>query len=297
MTDELPLLGLFQKDQFVGGGAFEGLAFLFHLAQDAADAGMRVLAVVDRVLGALLDGEVHVEFHLGTGFSRVEEEAGRVDGDVVEEVDEGDGVAGPLRDLDRFAVGGQLDELHEDHVQFIATDAEGFQGTLHAGDMAVVVGAPDVDGLFEAADDQLVAVVRDVRREVGRVAVGADEDVILELELVDVLLALPRLLQDVRLDFDVLVPEGAVLFVGQALLRQFVDGLHDLAALVERALIEPGVVFDTVLVHGGLHAGDVLRQGVVDEGLAAFLFGGVLILLARFGDERFRQFDDVLPVV
>ena len=67
--------------------------------------------------------------------------------------------------------------------------------------MTVVVGAPDVDGLVETADDQLVAVVRDVRREVGRVAVGADEDVIFEFELVDVLLRLARLLQsEVSLD-------------------------------------------------------------------------------------------------
>ena len=61
---------------------------------------------------------------------------------------------------------------------------------LQAGHMAVVVGAPDVDGLVKAADLQLVAVVGDVGGEVGVEAVGAAEHVVLQVQLVHLLLAL-----------------------------------------------------------------------------------------------------------
>ena len=49
---------------------------------------------------------------------------------------------------------------------------------LQRGDVAVVVGAPDVDEQVEAAGE-LVAVVGDVGQQVGGLAVGLDEHAVL----------------------------------------------------------------------------------------------------------------------
>ena len=56
--------------------------------------------------------------------------------------------------------------------------------------MAVVVGAPDVYDLVKAALLELIAVIRDIGGKVGIEAVCAAQDVVLELELFDILLAL-----------------------------------------------------------------------------------------------------------
>ena len=79
--------------------------------------------------------------------------------------------------------------------------------------MAVVVGAPDVDDLIEAADLELVAVVGDVAGEIGVEAVGAAQHVVLQTELVDVLVLLALLAVLVAHDLRGLDPERAVLFL------------------------------------------------------------------------------------
>ena len=56
--------------------------------------------------------------------------------------------------------------------------------------MAMVVRAPDVDGLVKAPDRQLVAVVGDVGGKVGVKAVGPAEHVVLQVQLVHLLLGL-----------------------------------------------------------------------------------------------------------
>ena len=99
--------------------------------------------------------------------------------------------------------------------------------------MAVVVGAPYVDEGGEAAV-KLVLVVGDVRREIGRVAVLADKNVVLELEVVDVFLCLALTQKLLCEDFLVLVPNRAVELVGQTLGGQLVNDSLDSAALVER---------------------------------------------------------------
>ena len=45
-------------------------------------------------------------------------------------------------------------------------------------DVAMVVGAPDVDDEVEAAADELVPVVGDIAGVVGRAPIGADDDVV-----------------------------------------------------------------------------------------------------------------------
>ena len=77
--------------------------------------------------------------------------------------------------------------------RFVAVEPQRVQRALEPGDVAVVVGAPDVDDPVKAADGELVAVIGDVGGKVGVEAVGAAQHVVLQVELFDVLLALARL--------------------------------------------------------------------------------------------------------
>ena len=66
-------------------------------------------------------------------------------------------------------------------VQPRRVDVHGRQRRLQPRNVALMVGAPDVDHAVEAAHEELVVVVGDVRREVGGVAGRAHEDVVLVL--------------------------------------------------------------------------------------------------------------------
>ena len=80
--------------------------------------------------------------------------------------------------------------------------------------MAVVVGAPDVYDLVKAALFKFVAVIRNVGGKIGVEAVCAAQDIVLQLKLGDILLALsggaelvPEYLRGVQ-------PQRAVLLIG-----------------------------------------------------------------------------------
>ena len=86
------------------------------VAEDPGDPRVRVLHVVDGVLGALLRGEVDVDLDRLVGAAVDEEPAGRVDADLVDQLVEEHDVAGALRHLRRLAAAGQVDELVEQHL-------------------------------------------------------------------------------------------------------------------------------------------------------------------------------------
>ena len=71
-----------------------------------------------------------------------------------------------------------VDEAHQQRLEALGVGAERLDRGPDPGHVAVVVGAEDVDQAVEAAL-QLVPVVGDVRRQVGRLAVGADQDPVL----------------------------------------------------------------------------------------------------------------------
>ena len=133
--------------------------------------------------------------------------------------------------------------------------------------MAVVVGAPDVDGLVKAAHGQLVVVVGNVGGKVGRDAVGAHQHLVLGLLLAAVIgLALVHnaVLGGV---LGAAVHDGAVLgLVAGAGLQQLVHHGLDRAGVVQVALMEPDIVLDAVLAEVALQTGDVLGQGIGHNG-------------------------------
>ena len=139
---------------------------------------MAVLNVVDGVFGGLFGGEFEVEVHLGAGGPGQEEIAAGVGSDFVDEFLEGDEVAATLGGLDEFVATFEGDHLGDDDLESVGVDAHGADGGLEAGDVTLVVGAPDVDDGIVGAAEELVVVVGDVGGEVGGGAAGADDDVV-----------------------------------------------------------------------------------------------------------------------
>ena len=163
--------------------------------------------------------------------------------------------------------------------------------------MAVVVGAPDVNDLIEAADLELVAVVGDVAGEIGVEAVGAAQHVVLQAELVDVLVLLALLAVLVAHDLRGLDPERAVLFVGPAEVGELFRRVGDKAGLVQGGLEEPFVELDAVALKVALHLGDVAVEAEARHIGVALRLGLVQIALAVLGVERLRKLLDVVAVV
>ena len=259
-----------------GGGAFE----------HGGEAGVRVLDVVDGVFVRLFQGKVEVELHLRGGGAQQEEEAGGVGPHLLDELVERDDVARALGDAHGAFAPPQRDQLVEEHVQPLAAPGDGLRGHFHAGDVAVVVRAPDVDDEVEAAALEFVVVVGDVAGEVGGAPVGAHDDVVLVLA-----------------EVGGGEPEGA-LALGQpsALAQARQRGVPGGGApvgrrRVERAFAEPAVIAHAERFQRGADAGDHEGDAELAQGEGAgFARAGeeaVALALAHL----FGQFGHVLAAV
>ena len=258
---------------------------------------MGVLDIVDRVLTVLADGEVEVEFHRGfrTG---VEEVACGVHRNLIQQICQRDGFTGALGHPLGLPVAHELDQLHEDDVQAVlAVEVQRVHCTLETGNVSVVIGAPDVDGLVEAANLQLVAVIGDVRGKIGVKPVGAAQHVVLQIQLGDGFLALAFGEQLAAEDFGGAQPEGAVLLIGKAHLGQTVDRGLDETALVKLGFQEPAVVLHAVAAEVFLHLRDVALKAEFRHGGMTLRFRLGEPLVAFLGMERLCQFFDILAVV
>ena len=131
---------------------------------------MRVLDVVDGVLLRLLGRQVDVDLDRLVVAPGDEVPAGGVDADLLDELLEEDDVAAALRHPLRLPVLDDGDELVDEHLHAVGVEAEQPGRGLQPLDVAVVIGAEDVDGAVEAARE-LVEHVRDVGRVVEVAAV------------------------------------------------------------------------------------------------------------------------------
>ena len=165
-----------------------------------------------------------------------------------------------------------MHELHDEDLEPVGIGAERRDRGLHPADVAVMVGPEDVDEPVVAAG-QLLRVVRDVRREVRRVAAGTLEDAVLVVARVG--RAQPQ-----RALGPVEVAVGLELLVGD------LDRVG--LALVQRVLREPVVERDPV----GLHRRAVALQQERDALLGELV--GVGVGRAR---DLPGQLLDVLPLV
>ena len=176
--DQLDLLGSAEQAELLVGAGARLHAVRLKVAQNGADARVGVLDVVDGVLAVLLDRKVEVKVHLGGRLACVEDEARAVDGHLVQQIAELDRLTGTLRHGDDLSVADELDQLHQQDIELVAVVADGVHRALEAHDMTVMVGAPDVDQLLEAAVE-FILVIGDIGGEVGGVAVAADQHIVL----------------------------------------------------------------------------------------------------------------------
>ena len=123
-----------------------------------------------------------------------------------------------------------------------------------------MVSAPHVDDLVEAANGKFIAVIGDVGGKIGVEAVGPAQHVVLQLQAVNLLLALALGAQGVGQNPGGGQPQGAVLLVGVAPVGEGLHGVGHIAAVVEGGLEEPLVVPDAVALQVGFHLGDVAVQ-------------------------------------
>ena len=196
------------------------VALLLQLAQHAADARVRVLHVVDRIVVALRARQVDVEDELRIGLRATQEAAHRVAADLLDQIAQRDVAAGALGELHFLAAAHDRDHLVQ-HVVRIAlrdADVERLQAGAHARERAVVIGA-------ELGDRALVAalplgdVIGDVRHEVRVRAVGLAHHAVL-----------------VVAEVGRAQPQRAAFLVGVAAGDQLAHGLLDLAVGVQRRL-------------------------------------------------------------
>ena len=280
VADQVQLGRLGQQGQ-VGGAHIGGDAVLGQGLQDGLDAGVGVLDIVHRILAVGAHGQAQVKLDGRGGGAGIEEEAGGVHAHLVQQVVEGDGVAGALGHTDGLAVPHELHQLHQHDLQPVgAVQAQGVQGAFQPGHMAVVVGAPDVDDPVKAPDGELVAVVGDIGGEVGVEAVGPAEDIVLQVQLLHVGGLLPGFQEVLPQDVRRPEPEGPVLLIGPAPVREELDGLGHIAALMEGGLVEPGVVADLVAGQVTLHLGEVHGKAEPGQLLLALGLADVQQLLS-----------------
>ena len=208
----------------VAGGLVERPALLRELAEQRADAGVRVLHVVDGVVVGVRAREVEVEVEVLVVAAHHVEEARRVGAHFLPQLAQGHELAGAGRHLHLLALLEQHRELHQLDLQPRRIQAEPLRGGLQARDVAVVVGAEDVDRALEAAVE-LVQQVGDVGREVGGHAVLAHHHAVLLVA-----------------EGGGLEPQRAVALRHVALGLQRVDRLRHRPGGGQRALAEPVVV-------------------------------------------------------
>ena len=99
--------------------------------------------------------QLDVEVDARRGRARGEEPARGVDAHLGEQLVERHELAGALGHRHLDAVAHEAHPGDEQHVGRVAIEAQRLGGVLEPGDGAVVVGAPDVDQLVEAAAELL----------------------------------------------------------------------------------------------------------------------------------------------
>ena len=277
LLDKLTLICAGQHGQVGLAGIRQRNAALLCVLEHGADTRVRVLHIVQRVIGILLDSKVKVELHLGLSGAAVEEETRCIDRNLVEQVGQRQALAGTLGHADNLAALHHANKLHEHDLQTVrAVQTECIQSALQTLYMAVMVSAPDIDNTVKAALLKLVAMVSDIGRKVGIKTVCTAQNVVL-----------------VAAEVGRTEPQCAVLgLVGCALGGQHVDGLLNVAALVQSGLTEPYVVVDLVTLEVALHAGNVGRQTVALDNGKALLRGlfeqAVAVLLYQIMRQRFN---------
>ena len=153
-------------------GVVRQAAFL-KLSLDAGDAGMGVLDVVHGVVVRARLRQFQIEIQMLVVAAHDVEQPRGVVAHFAAQIAQGDEFPGARRHLRLLAAAKQRHELHQPHLEAVGRTAERSQAGPQSGDIAVVVGTPDIQEMFEPAL-ALVEDERDVGGEIGLDAVVAD---------------------------------------------------------------------------------------------------------------------------
>ena len=156
--------------------------------------------------------------------------------------------------------------------------AECLHRRLDARDVAVMIRAPDIDDTAEPAL-VLIMVVGDIRGEVRRHAVIADDHAIL-------VIAIGRGFQ----------PKGAVFLIDIAVILQDLHGFFDRVRM-QRALAEPVVERHIELLEVFLEDRELLMIGEILEDIQALLLIHLQVFVAILVDDTLRRDFDILAMV
>ena len=296
LLDELPLLRGGQQRR-IRRPVLRPVSLGGERRNQGADPRMGILHIIHRVFAVLPHREVQVKLDRGLG-PRVEEIARRVNRHFIQQVGQRNRLPRALGHGDGLSVPHQLDQLHQHDVEAVlSVQIQRVHRALQPGDVPVVIGAPDVDGLVKAPNLQLVAVVGDIRGKIGIEAVAAAQHVVLQVQLGNGLFALPFGQHLASQNFGRTQPERSVLLVGKAQLCQPVDGLFDEAALVQLRFKEPAVILHAVAQQVRFHPGDVPLQAEVGHGGVPLTHRLREPAVSLFLQEGLCQLDDVLAVI
>ncbi len=208
------------------------------LARDRADAGVRVLHVIDRVVARLAGGDGEVELQRAVVAPGEEREAGGVAANLLQQLLHQHELATALGHAHRLAVAQECHQLDQEHLERVGRVPERLHGRAHAPDVAVVVGTEQVDQAIGGGELHVV-VIGDVHPEVGRLATAPPQHAVL---VVGGLVA----------DLGRAKPQRAVLLVREPARRQLIEHPGRQAAVTDVALLgRPHVELDAVL---GQHA-------------------------------------------
>ena len=104
MTDQFQFLGLCQKCQVCMVALFQRQTLFCHCTQQAANSGVCVLYIINRILRGLFHSQIQVKFEVGICLSGVEKEPCRIQRNFIQQCHQCDRLAAALGQLDNFAV-------------------------------------------------------------------------------------------------------------------------------------------------------------------------------------------------
>ena len=149
--------------------------------EDVRGADRGVLRVIDGILLRALLGEVEIEVHVRIKRLLKKEPARSVQPHLLDKLFERHEDALALGHLELLAALHEPHRLHRQHLHASGVESERLERALETGPVAVVVRTEDIYARVEFPRYEPVAVVRDVRKHIGRRAVAPHEDTVLRI--------------------------------------------------------------------------------------------------------------------
>ena len=291
LPNQVQLLRVLQQREIWVLGAADAVPL--QVPQNALNAGVGVLHIINRVFVVLANGQTQVKFQMGVGGPRIEEIPSGVARNFIQQVGQGDRLACPLAHADGLAVPHQPHQLHQHDFQPVGSvQPQDIQSGFQPSHMAVMVRAPNIDDSVKAPLFKFVPMVGDIRGKIGIKAVGPAKHVV----FVAAVLAGAQ-------------PERPFFFIGSAFLGQQVYRFLHIAGFMEGGFKEPHIVRNPVFFQVRPHFGQVFLQAEFHQLRPAFRFRrlavSVAVQVVKFPSQLpdivaviavFREGEGVLPV-